>query len=135
MSSCSSSLVPPFLIVCARPRYLVMLGWLSLVLVGCRLCSFGFHSCPFGFCSCSFGFVRARSVVVCARLCHPAIHPYPLVWLSFVLVHGFRACAFLLRACLCLLRARLGLFGFIRAHLSVSNTHLVHRFIIKKLTF
>jgi len=93
-------------------------------------------------CSCSLGFVCAHSVVVRARSCLlfvlvllsfvpvlllfvfvcacAAVHPYPLIWLSFVLVRAFRACALSLRA-------RLGLFGFVWAHLSVSNTHLVHR--------
>jgi hypothetical protein len=94
--------------------------WLSLVLVGCRLCSFSFHLCPFSF------LVFVRFLFVLVHAC-PAVHPYPLIWLSFMLVHTFRACALLLCACLRLLHGHLGLFGFVWAHLSVSNTHLVHR--------
>ena len=67
----------------------------------CCSCSFGFRLCPFGFRSGSFA-------LVC-----PAVHPYPLVWLSFAVVRAFRACALLLRACL-----RLSCCSFVLARLS-----------------
>jgi hypothetical protein len=54
----------------------------------CCSCSFGFCLCPFRFCSGSFALV------------YPAVHPYPLVWLSFAVVHAFCACALLL-VCAC----------------------------------
>jgi hypothetical protein len=127
MSSHSSSLVLLFSIVCARPA-----TWL-------RLFDFGL---------CLLALVCAHSAFVCAHLAFvhvhlglfvlvqfsfalvfacPAIHLYLLIWLSFGLVRVFRAFALLLHACSRLLRARLGLFRFVWAHLSVSNTHLVHR--------
>src|SRR5882762_7197789 len=101
MSSRSSSLIPLFLIVCACPHYLVMLVWLLLVLVWLLFVGIRVHLCSFG--------------------CHSRLS---VLVLPFTHTHsfGFHLCLFVRLLC-----THLGLFGFVWAHLSVSNTHLVHR--------